>query len=105
MTAASLTHRDAKTATGSRFQLRCKRQRKEKVCAQRAGRTERKRARSEEHTSELQSHSDLHSFPTRRSSDLRCENCYWIKVPVEMQETEEGKSVCTTCWENGKKKG
>src|SRR5476649_1374114 len=36
--------------------------------------------RSEEHTSELQSHSDLHSFPTRRSSDLsgpnRC-SC-WI---------------------------
>src|SRR5438034_230518 len=29
-----------------------------------------KKARSEEHTSELQSHSDLHSFPTRRSSDL-----------------------------------
>src|SRR5476649_1365467 len=28
--------------------------------------------RSEEHTSELQSHSDLHSFPTRRSSDLPC---------------------------------
>src|SRR5882672_8167256 len=26
--------------------------------------------RSEEHTSELQSHSDLSSFPTRRSSDL-----------------------------------
>src|SRR5438034_733393 len=26
--------------------------------------------RSEEHTSELQSHSDLPSFPTRRSSDL-----------------------------------
>src|SRR5437588_206638 len=26
--------------------------------------------RSEEHTSELQSHSDLYSFPTRRSSDL-----------------------------------
>src|SRR5882672_10740977 len=25
--------------------------------------------RSEEHTSELQSHRDLHSFPTRRSSD------------------------------------
>src|SRR5215204_1511353 len=32
---------------------------------------ERSRRRSEEHTSELQSHSDLHSFPTRRSSDLR----------------------------------
>src|SRR5436190_145879 len=30
------------------------------------------RFRSEEHTSELQSHSDLHSFPTRRSSDLSC---------------------------------
>src|SRR5882672_1350760 len=29
------------------------------------------RHRSEEHTSELQSHRDLHSFPTRRSSDLR----------------------------------
>src|SRR5215211_1128792 len=26
-------------------------------------------SRSEEHTSELQSHRDLHSFPTRRSSD------------------------------------
>src|SRR5476649_564725 len=31
---------------------------------------DRKGLRSEEHTSELQSHSDLHSFPTRRSSDL-----------------------------------
>src|SRR5882672_4423479 len=29
--------------------------------------------RSEEHTSELQSHRDLHSFPTRRSSDLEFE--------------------------------
>src|SRR5438132_1046858 len=38
------------------------------------GRSDRRRSnlhrRSEEHTSELQSHSDLHSFPTRRSSDL-----------------------------------
>src|SRR5882672_9323765 len=32
--------------------------------------------RSEEHTSELQSHSDLHSFPTRRSSDL-----HWHRFP------------------------
>src|SRR5262252_2916209 len=32
--------------------------------------------RSEEHTSELQSHRDLHSFPTRRSSDL------WYVRPV-----------------------
>src|SRR5579875_2518223 len=30
--------------------------------------------RSEEHTSDLQSHRDLHSFPTRRSSDLLCVN-------------------------------
>src|SRR5476649_494637 len=30
----------------------------------------RDHGRSEEHTSELQSHRDLHSFPTRRSSDL-----------------------------------
>src|SRR5476649_465780 len=30
----------------------------------------KKPGRSEEHTSELQSHRDLHSFPTRRSSDL-----------------------------------
>src|ERR687893_613483 len=30
----------------------------------------RRTSRSEEHTSELQSHRDLHSFPTRRSSDL-----------------------------------
>src|SRR5476649_1264997 len=33
--------------------------------------------RSEEHTSELQSHRDLHSFPTRRSSDLR----EWFRRP------------------------
>src|SRR5918998_936535 len=32
------------------------------------------RSRSEEHTSELQSHRDLHSFPTRRSSDLPLED-------------------------------
>src|SRR5882672_7993341 len=31
--------------------------------------------RSEEHTSELQSHRDLHSFPTRRSSDLPDVRC------------------------------
>src|SRR6202012_4382160 len=32
--------------------------------------TNEKIARSEEHTAELQSHRDLPSFPTRRSSDL-----------------------------------
>src|SRR5579875_857793 len=31
-------------------------------------------SRSEEHTSELQSHRDLHSFPTRRSSDLHLQD-------------------------------
>src|ERR687885_359307 len=35
-----------------------------------AGVFQLRQARSEEHTSELQSHRDLHSFPTRRSSDL-----------------------------------
>src|SRR5215211_1731681 len=35
--------------------------------------------RSEEHTSELQSHSDLHSFPTRRSSDLRAST---VRPPI-----------------------
>src|SRR4030095_5191977 len=35
-------------------------------------RRKREHFRSEEHTSELQSHRDLHSFPTRRSSDLSC---------------------------------
>src|SRR5882672_10664648 len=41
-------------------------------CRLRSDRAERDQhgLRSEEHTSELQSHSDLHSFPTRRSSDL-----------------------------------
>src|SRR5476649_600119 len=39
-------------------------------------------ARSEEHTSELQSHSDLHSFPTRRSSDLR-------------------RCICRRAWDSG----
>src|SRR5882672_7337966 len=37
------------------------------------------RKRSEEHTSELQSHSDLHSFPTRRSSDLTLLN---VNIPA-----------------------
>src|ERR671933_480957 len=38
--------------------------------AQNFCRANRTMTRSEEHTSELQSHRDLHSFPTRRSSDL-----------------------------------
>src|SRR5476649_2570519 len=37
---------------------------------ERSSRRRRCMSRSEEHTSELQSHRDLHSFPTRRSSDL-----------------------------------
>src|SRR5215211_3222099 len=37
-------------------------------------------SRSEEHTSELQSHRDLHSFPTRRSSDQ----------PDEQQPDDQG---------------
>src|SRR5476649_754844 len=38
-------------------------------------------ARSEEHTSELQSHRDLHSFPTRRSSDLFRFSCWRMADP------------------------
>src|SRR5436190_1412064 len=44
--------------------------------------------RSEEHTSELQSHSDLHSFPTRRSSDLR--ERYHRGAPAEQARTDRG---------------
>src|SRR5882672_9127827 len=40
--------------------------------------------RSEEHTSELQSHSDLHSFPTRRSSDLHG------RKPADDSQTRRG---------------
>src|SRR4030095_269663 len=38
--------------------------------------------RSEEHTSALQSHRDLHSFPTRRSSDLSTCLGGWILLMV-----------------------
>src|SRR5476649_2279760 len=38
--------------------------------------------RSEEHTSELQSHRDLHSFPTRRSSDLPPSAAVYPTPPV-----------------------
>src|SRR5476649_485633 len=38
--------------------------------------------RSEEHTSELQSHRDLHSIPTRRSSDLHPLGAQ----PIEVEE-------------------
>src|SRR5215218_7137123 len=37
--------------------------------------------RSEEHTSELQSHRDLHSFPTRRSSDLPARSAWRGSAP------------------------
>src|SRR5882672_11152616 len=43
------------------------------------------RSRSEEHTSELQSHRDLHSFPTRRSSDLV--RGKFIQVESRMSQT------------------
>src|SRR5688572_29328277 len=38
--------------------------------------------RSEEHTSELQSQSNLHSFPTRRSSDLQPSHPIYFDVFV-----------------------
>src|SRR5476649_2747126 len=45
--------------------------------------------RSEEHTSELQSHRDLHSFPTRRSSDLANRSCRSRRRP-------RGSARCAT---------
>src|SRR5476649_893063 len=44
------------------------------------------RERSEEHTSELQSHRDLHSFPTRRSSDL-------ARIATRVQEKSESATT------------
>src|SRR5215211_7725094 len=67
--------------------------------------------RSEEHTSELQSHRDLHSFPTRRSSDLgallvgplhepqsdgallRCEHPQDLKRPDDVESAIEPAAV------------
>src|SRR5579875_3703056 len=49
------------------------------------------RGRSEEHTSELQSHRDLHSFPTRRSSDLRAPP---IGVAPPQACAADGPTVC-----------
>src|SRR5476649_2189398 len=45
--------------------------------------------RSEEHTSELQSHRDLHSFPTRRSSDL------WPRTSAT--SSRSGSRASSTC--------
>src|SRR5260221_180482 len=56
------------------------------------------RWRSEEHTSELQSHRDLHSFPTRRSSDL-CDHSI-VKVNISekvLYTTAERAKGDTTC--------
>src|SRR5215211_6205026 len=47
-------------------------------------------ARSEEHTSELQSHRDLHSFPTRRSSDRAAEV---LAVGGDRVEVDPGAEV------------
>src|SRR5476649_53622 len=43
-------------------------------------------ARSEEHTSELQSHRDLHSFPTRRSSDLEGDRMAVEREPHQQRQ-------------------
>src|SRR5205085_2272743 len=42
-------------------------------------------SRSEEHTSELQSQSNLHSFPTRRSSDLSCLRMYVVIIATPLR--------------------
>src|SRR5947209_7163523 len=68
----------------------------------RARRPARRRARSEEHTSELQSRQYLHSFPTRRSSDLWRRRSR-IPIPCCITSTSRsieirgsGKSLATT---------
>src|SRR5476649_2606542 len=53
-------------------------------------RASRARDRSEEHTSELQSHSDLHSFPTRRSSDLAECPCHLFPESREEHRVPSG---------------
>src|SRR5262252_8506574 len=50
-------------------------------------------ARSEEHTSELQSHSDLHSFPTRRSSDL-----VWAKMHPKATFATTARLCANSFW-------
>src|SRR5215204_2963980 len=49
-------------------------------------------ARSEEHTSELQSHRDLHSFPTRRSSDLAEARAEHSQLLEALREGGPGRS-------------
>src|SRR5476649_1056242 len=56
-------------------------------------RARRSAARSEEHTSELQSHRDLHSFPTRRSSDLSAD----CTTPQPLPAAFWRHSRCTSC--------
>src|SRR5579875_3332049 len=51
--------------------------------------------RSEEHTSELQSHRDLHSFPTRRSSDL-CLGIEWRHGNAEVDGRRAQLGVTAT---------
>src|SRR5215211_1335478 len=62
-------------------------------CRFRYGR--QRQTRSEEHTSELQSHRDLHSFPTRRSSDLwpRGTSAYLLRTPISQGVWECGSSL------------
>src|SRR5476649_2611143 len=57
-------------------------------------------ARSEEHTSELQSHRDLHSFPTRRSSDLLLSAALVPRTPRRPARSDghNGRSCGGTCF-------
>src|SRR6266403_498322 len=48
--------------------------------------------RSEEHTSELQSRRDLHSFPTRRSSDLHARHAdHRARLPEDQSVPDRGR--------------
>src|ERR1035437_3410752 len=78
------------------------------TCKSRSERQREAVSRSEEHTSELQSHRDLHSFPTRRSSDLygsglRVMECVRLRVKdvdlgylqITIREAKGGRQCVT----------
>src|SRR5476649_2341455 len=63
-----------------------------------AGPASTRRRRSEEHTSELQSHRDLHSFPTRCSSDLRRLPVYCLPGASRRSVTCRSRAQAPLSW-------
>src|ERR1035437_2407631 len=63
------------------------------------------RDRSEEHTSELQSRRDLHSFPTRRSSDLGARARASDEAEGVLAEHDVGQSLLVAVFDRGRGQG